>query len=174
MIHHLSIPAELKSFAEDTCLLAGESRREFENIRCMIIDDVRPKTHIEWLWILDLAEMSWEILHYRCLKQKILESYRSSCNRSNIAATGRLIVPLGAVRLMELQEKGWSYVRPQSDLPVAKPEILIRQSRPSVSPMASCSLPAATCRPLQFCLERHPIRRAGTSLRGSDPVHRAH
>jgi hypothetical protein len=72
LIHHLSIPAELKSFAEDTCLLPGESRREFENIRCMIIDDVRPKTHIEWLWILDLAEMSWEILHYRCLKQKSL------------------------------------------------------------------------------------------------------
>ena len=78
LIHHLSIPAELKSFAEDTCLLPGESRREFENIRCMIIDDVRPKTHIEWLWILDLAEMSWEILHYRCLKQKILESYRQA------------------------------------------------------------------------------------------------
>jgi hypothetical protein len=72
LIYHLSIPAELKSFAEDTCLLPGESRREFENIRCMIIDDVRPKTHIEWLWILDLAEMSWEILHYRCLKQKSL------------------------------------------------------------------------------------------------------
>jgi hypothetical protein len=78
LIHHLSIPAELKSFAEDTCLLPGESRRESENIRCMIIDDVRPKTHIEWLWILDLAEMSWEILRYRCLKQKILESYRQA------------------------------------------------------------------------------------------------
>src|SRR5450755_54405 len=78
LIHHLSIPAELKSFAEDTCLLPGESRREFETIRCMIIDDVRPKTHIEWLWILDLTEMSWEILRYRCLKQKILESYRKA------------------------------------------------------------------------------------------------
>jgi hypothetical protein len=77
-MHHLPIPAELKSFAEDTCLLPGESRREFETIRCMIIDDVRPKTHIEWLWILDLTEMSWEILRYRCLKQKILESYREA------------------------------------------------------------------------------------------------
>jgi len=77
-MHHLSIPAELKSFAENTCLLPGESRREFENIRCMIIDDFRPTTHIEWLWILDLAEMSWEILRYRCLKQKILESYRQA------------------------------------------------------------------------------------------------
>lgn len=74
----LSIPAELKSFAEGTCLLPGESWREFEAIRCMIIEDVRPKTPIEWLWILDLAEMSWEILRYRCLKQKILETYRQA------------------------------------------------------------------------------------------------
>jgi hypothetical protein len=78
LTHHLSIPAELKSFAEDTCLLPGESSREFEAIRCMIIDDVRPNTPIEWLWILDLVEMSWEILRYRCLKQKILESYRQA------------------------------------------------------------------------------------------------
>jgi hypothetical protein len=78
LTNHLSIPAELESFAENTCLLPGESGREFEAIRCMIIDDVRPKTHIEWLWILDLAEMSWEILRYRCLKQKILESYRQA------------------------------------------------------------------------------------------------
>jgi hypothetical protein len=78
LIHHLSIPAELRPFAEDTGLLPGERRREFETVRCMIIDDVRPKTPIEWLWILDLAEMSWEILRYRCLKQKILESYRQA------------------------------------------------------------------------------------------------
>jgi intracellular sulfur oxidation DsrE/DsrF family protein len=34
-----------------------------------------------------------------------------------------VIAPSGVVRLMELQEKGWSCVRPQSDLPTAKPEI---------------------------------------------------
>jgi hypothetical protein len=41
-------------------------------------DDRRhpPRTNIEWLWILDLAELSWEILRYRCLKQKTLESFR--------------------------------------------------------------------------------------------------
>jgi hypothetical protein len=78
IINHLSIPAELKSFAEITCLLPGESGRDFEAIRVLIIDDVRPETPIEWLWILDLAEMSWEILRYRRLKQKILESYRQA------------------------------------------------------------------------------------------------
>jgi hypothetical protein len=76
LIHRLSIPVELKSFTEEACLLAGESRHQFETIRQMIIDDIRPRTNIEWLWILDLAELSWEILRYRCLKQKTLESFR--------------------------------------------------------------------------------------------------
>jgi hypothetical protein len=76
LIHRLSIPVELKSFTGEACLLAGESRHEFETIRQMMIDDIRPKTNIEWLWTFDLAELSWEILRYRCLKQKTLESFR--------------------------------------------------------------------------------------------------
>jgi hypothetical protein len=42
LMHRLSIPVELKSFTEEACLLAGESRHEFETIRQMIIDDIRP------------------------------------------------------------------------------------------------------------------------------------
>jgi hypothetical protein len=76
LMHRRLIPVELKSFMEQACLLAGESGHEFETIRQMMIDDIRPKTNIEWLWILDLAELSWEILRYRCLKQKTLESFR--------------------------------------------------------------------------------------------------
>src|ERR1700675_4523228 len=72
-LHRLAIPAELEGFTHEPCLLPGESRREFETVRWMIIDDVRPKTSIEWLWTLDLVELSWEILRYRCLKKKILE-----------------------------------------------------------------------------------------------------
>jgi hypothetical protein len=48
----------------------------------MIIDDIRPKTNIEWLWTLDLVELSWEILRYRCLKKKILEGFRMAAVES--------------------------------------------------------------------------------------------
>jgi hypothetical protein len=78
LMHRRLIPVELKSFMEQACLLAGESGHEFETIRQMMIDDIRPKTNIEWLWTLDLAELSWEILRYRCLKQKTLESFRQA------------------------------------------------------------------------------------------------
>ena len=68
-IQVFSIPAELKSLEEPSCLLPGESRREFEVIRQMIIEDVGPKTNLEWLWTMDLVELSWEILRYRRLER---------------------------------------------------------------------------------------------------------
>jgi hypothetical protein len=42
----------------------------------MMVDDVQPKTNVEWLWTLDLVELSWEILRYRRLKQRVLAQHR--------------------------------------------------------------------------------------------------
>src|SRR4051812_16831880 len=36
----------------------------------MIVEDIQPQTNIEWLWTLDLVELSWEILRYRRLKRR--------------------------------------------------------------------------------------------------------
>jgi hypothetical protein len=57
-------------------LLPGESRQDFEAIRQMMVDDIRPETNIEWLWTLDPVELSWEILRYRRLKKRILDAHR--------------------------------------------------------------------------------------------------
>jgi hypothetical protein len=74
----LSVPAEFETLQEPSCLLPGESRRQFELIRQMIIEEVGPQTSIEWLWTLDLIELSWEILRYRRLKEKTLQVYRGN------------------------------------------------------------------------------------------------
>jgi len=42
----------------------------------MMVDDIRPETNIEWLWTLDLVELSWEIQRYRRLKKRILDAHR--------------------------------------------------------------------------------------------------
>lgn len=72
-----TIPNELQMLEEPLCLLPGESRQEFDTIRQMIIEDVSPKTNLEWLWTLDLAELSWEVIRYRRLREKILQAYRA-------------------------------------------------------------------------------------------------
>jgi hypothetical protein len=78
----LSMPAELRAFSEPCSLLPGESRSDFEVIRQMMIDDIQPETNMEWLWTLDLIELSWEILRYRSLKQRVLAEYRHSAIRA--------------------------------------------------------------------------------------------
>jgi len=72
----LTIPAELVPFSEPSFLLPGENLRDFEAIRQMMIDDIQPRTNIEWLWTLDLVELSWEILRYRRFKKRILDAHR--------------------------------------------------------------------------------------------------
>jgi hypothetical protein len=74
----LTIPVEFNAFSEPSFLLPGENRQQFEIIRDMLIDEVRPETNIEWLWTLDLVELSWEILRYRRLKQRALHEHRQA------------------------------------------------------------------------------------------------
>jgi hypothetical protein len=71
-------PAELKPFADPSFLLPGEDFRDYEVLRQMIVDDIQPKTNVEWLWTLDLVELSWEILRYRRLKKSILDVHRAT------------------------------------------------------------------------------------------------
>jgi hypothetical protein len=72
----LTIPAELFVFSEPALLLPGESLHDYEAIRRMMVEDIRPETNIEWLWTLDLVELSWEILRYQRLKKRILDAHR--------------------------------------------------------------------------------------------------
>jgi hypothetical protein len=73
-----SVPSELEFLLEQPCLLPGESWYEFDALRLMMIEEVRPQSNLEWLWLLDLVERSWEILRYRRLKQRILDTFREA------------------------------------------------------------------------------------------------
>ena len=72
----ISVPAVLRCFADPSGLLPGEDRQDFEAIRQMMIDDIKPETNLEWLWVFDLVELSWEILRYRRLKRTATPSLR--------------------------------------------------------------------------------------------------
>jgi hypothetical protein len=57
-------------------LLPGESEEDFNKIREIIISEIAPQSGIEWLWTLDLIEISWDINRYRTLRHKVLEAHR--------------------------------------------------------------------------------------------------
>src|SRR5260221_8838096 len=87
----------------------------------MIIDDIRPRTNIEWLWILDLAELSWEILRYRCLKQKTLESFRQVAIEAILRRLDGSGIPDYAARTMLVHTR--QNVQQWREDPVAAAEI---------------------------------------------------
>jgi hypothetical protein len=99
----LSMPAELRPFSEPCELLPGESRRDLESIRQMMVDDVQPETNMDWLWTLDLVELSWEILRYRPLKQRVLAAYRHSAIRAILLRLDGDGMPAEHIQQLEFQ-----------------------------------------------------------------------
>src|SRR6266478_2552143 len=95
LVRHPSIPNELKVFTKQPRLLPGENRRDYELLRQMMIDDIQPTTNIEWLWTFDLIELSWEVLRYRRLKQKVLETNRTAAIESILWDLDGACLPAG-------------------------------------------------------------------------------
>jgi hypothetical protein len=65
-------------------LMPGERLEEYEAVRDAIIAEIQPQRTIEWLWVSDLVELSWEILRYRRLRQKLLETSRELAIRASL------------------------------------------------------------------------------------------
>jgi hypothetical protein len=72
----IPMPAFLKAIARPVSLLPGEDPEELQALRDIIIHDIAPQSGIEWLWTIDLIELSWDIQRYRTLRHKVLETHR--------------------------------------------------------------------------------------------------
>src|SRR5450432_877258 len=97
-----AVPVKLRSIWSSCSLLPGEDPVEFEAARQMMVDEVQPETNLEWLWLLDLVELSWEILRYRRLRQRVLEACRSEAIGSLLLRLDGAGVPdeaFGQIRL---------------------------------------------------------------------------
>jgi hypothetical protein len=101
----LSVPPDLVPFSEPSCILPGEDLRELEAIRLMMVEDIQPQTNIEWLWTLDLIELSWEILRYRRLKNRILDAHRIDAIEAILQRLDGEGMPTEAVSMVRLQAR---------------------------------------------------------------------
>ncbi|MGY4334520.1 hypothetical protein ACVWWG_008937 [Bradyrhizobium sp. LB7.2] len=70
------LPAEFEVLAPPPLLLPGENLEHYKALRQAIFADLAPRSAIEWLLAIDVAELSWEIQRYRLLRHKLLESCR--------------------------------------------------------------------------------------------------
>ena len=71
-----ALPVEFEVLAPPPLLLPGESLAHYQALRQAIFADLAPRSAIEWLLAIDVAELSWEIQRYRRLRHKLLETYR--------------------------------------------------------------------------------------------------
>ena len=71
----------------------------------MMIDEIQPETSIEWLWTLDLVELSWEILRYRQLKQKLLAFHRADAIASLLQRLDGTGIQASSLQFVELQSR---------------------------------------------------------------------
>ena len=99
------VPAELMRLSEQPHLLPGESVRDFETLRQMMVDDIQSETNIEWLWTLDLVELSWEILRYRRLKVRILDAHRAAAIEAILQRLDGAGMPPEAGPMVQLQAR---------------------------------------------------------------------
>lgn len=99
----LTAPSELMFLIEQPCLMPGENRQDFEALRLVMIEEIRPETKIEWLWLQDLVERSWEILRYRRLKQRVLESFRQAAIASILHAIDSAGMPPETSEMVRLR-----------------------------------------------------------------------
>src|ERR1700730_17639143 len=101
----LIVPDELIPFSEPSSLLPGESLHDFEVLQRMMVDDIQPQTNIEWLWTLDLVELSWEILRYQCLNCNILDSHRLTASEAILRRLDGEGMPAEAMPMVQIQAR---------------------------------------------------------------------
>jgi hypothetical protein len=120
----ITIPSLFRRLLEPIALLPGESLRDYEQLRDSLIDEIEPQSGIEWLWIVDLVDLSWDILRYRALRQKAIEIRRRDAieamlRRIDLPGIPQTFLPFARDRTKENAEQ-W-----RSD-PIASAEIEAR------------------------------------------------
>jgi hypothetical protein len=73
-----ALPVEFEVLAPPPLLLPGENLDRYHALRQAIFADLAPRSAIEWLLAIDVAELSWEIQRYRILRHRLLEAYRQN------------------------------------------------------------------------------------------------
>jgi hypothetical protein len=67
------VPAEIRDAFGKPPLLATEDPDQYDALLSELAREVRPTDVIEWLWVKDIADLTWDIIRYRCLKASFVD-----------------------------------------------------------------------------------------------------
>jgi hypothetical protein len=83
----ISVPKNLVRFFGEPPLVGNESRRDYDIFFDAVVSDVRPTDAIEWLYTVDVINLSWEILRERRFKSDIFIIYQREAIEEAITET---------------------------------------------------------------------------------------
>lgn len=105
------LPAEFEGLLPPPLLLPGESLQQYEALRRGVFLDIAPRSTIEWLLAIDVAELAWEIWRYRSLRHKLLESCRQNAVETALQRLDSAGIPAEHLDFAECQtgQNAWSW-----------------------------------------------------------------
>ncbi len=67
------LPASVRWICGDPPLLSSEKRKDYETLFSGMADHVKPNDPIEWMWLSDVVDHTWEIRRLRRFKHLLIE-----------------------------------------------------------------------------------------------------
>jgi hypothetical protein len=67
------IPVEIRDVLGDPPLLATEDPNRYDALLTELAREVRPSDLTEWLWVKDIADLTWDIIRYRRIKASYID-----------------------------------------------------------------------------------------------------
>ena len=80
-----SIPADIQALFGDPPLLSTEDPARYRDMLDRFAESIAPRNIIEWLWVKDVADLSWEIPRLRRYRTLMIERRRESDARIEYA-----------------------------------------------------------------------------------------
>jgi len=76
------IPEDIRKMIMDGFLTSFEDFEAYEKLVLMIVEDVQPRGQIEWLWVKDVTDSTWDIFRARRAKAACLAMGRKDAIRA--------------------------------------------------------------------------------------------
>jgi hypothetical protein len=71
---NFSMPTHLNALLGESPVIRGESQAEYDQLICSIAEAIEPTNAIEWMWVKELADTTWEVRRAQRARTKLIEA----------------------------------------------------------------------------------------------------
>ncbi len=71
------LPEDIRTLLGKRPIVTGEEPERYDDLLARIGNAIKPKNAIEWLWVKDVTDFTWEIQRYRRFKTALLDTIRN-------------------------------------------------------------------------------------------------